>query len=63
MGKEIQSLKAFHSSNPANASVVPKVLSYGMFSNIVDGKKILYSFYTMQRYGKDLEQYFQSQKK
>lgn len=34
-----------------------------MFSNIVEGKKTLYSFYTMPRFGKDIEQYFQSQNK
>ena len=63
MGKEIQALKAFHNSKPNDASIVPKVMSYGMFNNIVEGKKNLYSFYVMPKYGKDIEQYFQFQKK
>ena len=35
-----------------------------MFSMVVaDGKKSLYSFYVMPKYGKDIESYFQSQDK
>jgi serine/threonine protein kinase len=59
MGKEIQALKAFHGSKPKEGAAVPHVLAYGMFSNIVDRKKNLYSFYVMPRYGKDIESFFQ----
>ena len=58
MGKEIQALKAFHSANPKDGEVVPKVIAYGMFNNIVEGRKNIYSFYIMPRYGKDIESYF-----
>ena len=58
MGREIHGLKAFHSSNPKNPDVVPKVYKYGMFNQLIDGEKQLYSYYVMPRYGKDIEQYF-----
>jgi serine/threonine protein kinase len=63
MGREIQALKAFHTSNPRDRSVVPNVIAYGMFGNIVDGHKTLYSFYVMPKYGKDIDSYFHEQGK
>lgn len=58
MGKEIQAMKAFHSANPKDSDMVPKVIAYGMFNNVVEGHKNLYSFYIMPRYGKDIESFF-----
>ena len=43
--------------------MVPKVIAYGMFNNIVEGQKNLYSFYIMPRFGKDIETYFTEQDK
>jgi serine/threonine protein kinase len=63
MGKEIQAMKAFHAANPKDGEMVPKVIAYGMFNNIVEGQKNLYSFYIMPRFGKDIETYFTEQDK
>jgi serine/threonine protein kinase len=63
MGREIQALKAFHNSNPRDRNVVPNVLAYGMFGNVVEGQKTLYSFYVMPKYGKDIDSYFHEQGK
>ena len=63
MGKEIQAMKAFHSANPKDGENVPKVIAYGMFNNVIEGHKNLYSFYVMPRFGKDIDSYFTEQDK
>ena len=63
MGKEIQAMKAFHAANPKDGEMVPKVIAYGMFNNVTEDRKNLYSFYVMPRFGEDIESYFQEQDK